>query len=75
MSQSTWATELTDSILPPVRLQIGKRYIHPDDGVIEITSGCYRDATFGRISNHWHWTVLETGEAKNGYGDNWAESS
>jgi hypothetical protein len=70
-----WATELTDSILPPVTLQIGKRYIHPEDGLIEITDGKYRDATYGRISNFWHWTVIESGEKKHGYGANWPEES
>jgi hypothetical protein len=71
MSSPDWARELTDSILPPITLEIGKRYIHPDDGVIEITSGCYRDSVYGRVSNFWYWTVVETGEHKNGYGANW----
>jgi hypothetical protein len=65
------AREVTDSVMPPVRLLIGATYHHPDDGLIQITGGCYRDPTYGRVSNFWHWTVLMTGEQKHGYGDNW----
>lgn len=65
------AREITDEILPPVTLRIGQRYIHPEDGIIQITSGCYRDATYGRISNFWHWKVEATGETHHGYGANW----
>ena len=68
---SDWATRLVDDILPPVELQVGGRYVHPEDGVIEVTSGYYRDPTFGRISNHWHWMIVATGEPGHGYGDNW----
>lgn len=65
------AREVTDSILPPITLVVGGRYLHPEDGVIEVTGGCYRDAVYGRISNFWHWTVIATGEHHHGYGDNW----
>lgn len=68
------AREVTDSVMPPITLQIGKRYLHPEDGEIEIVSGCYRDAVYGRVSNHWYWDVVATGERKNGYGDNWPEA-
>lgn len=73
MSTPDWARELMDSIISPITLKVGKRYIHPDDGVIEITSGCYRDTVYDRVSNFWYWTVVETGEKKHGYGDNWPE--
>lgn len=66
-----WAIKLTDEILPPITLQIGQRYVHPQDGVIEITSGCYRDAVYNRISNFWYWTIVETGKQNHGYGGNW----
>ena len=68
------AREITDEILPPITLQIGKHYIHPEDGEIQITEGCYRDLRYGRISNFWHWSVIATGEHKCGYGDNWPEA-
>lgn len=71
MSTPDWAIRLSDEILLPVTLQVGQRHIHPEDGLIEITSGCYRDAVYNRVSNFWHWTVVETGEQKYGYGDNW----
>ena len=67
------AREVTDSIMAPVTLRPGKRYVHPEDGEIEITSGCYRDPTYGRVSNFWYWTVITTGEKKHGYGANWPE--
>jgi hypothetical protein len=68
-----FAQQITDELLPPVRLIPGRRYLHPEDGEIEITSGCYRDARYGRISNFWHWTVVATGEDHYGYGDNWPD--
>lgn len=71
---SNWAVQLCDEILPPISLQIGERYIHPDDGVIEITGGCYRDASFNRVSNFWNWTIVETGEQKCGYGAQWPKA-
>ena len=61
-----------DAVLPPVRLQVGKKYQHPEDGVITITSGCYRDPTYGRVSNWWYWTKEDGTEGK-GYGDHWPE--
>jgi hypothetical protein len=69
------AREITDEVIPPVTLRIGGRYVHPDDGNITITSGCYRDSTYGRISNFWYWTVEATGETHHGYGANWPEQS
>jgi hypothetical protein len=68
------ARDVTDEILPPIRLRIGGHYLHPDDGEIVITSGYYRDPTYGRVSNFWHWIVVATGEAKHGYGDNWPDA-
>ena len=50
-------------------LRIGKRYVHPRDGLIEIKSGVY--TVDGRVSNHWVWVVVDTGEKKDGYGENW----
>ncbi len=70
---SNWATRLVDDILPPITLEIGKRYVHPDDGVIEVTSGCYRHPASGRISNFWYWTLVGSGEEKHGYGGYWPE--
>lgn len=68
------ARQITDSVIPPVTLKISKRYIHPEDGEIEIISGRYRDPTYGRISNWWEWKVIATGEHKRGYGSStWPE--
>jgi hypothetical protein len=63
--------EITDAVIAPVALHIGGRYLHPEQGEIELVSGYYRDPRYGRISNHWHWTIVATGEKRHGYGDNW----
>lgn len=55
------------------RLHIGGYYQHPDEGVIKILSGYYLDPIHQRVSNHWHWYNVETGEQGNGYGGPWPE--
>jgi hypothetical protein len=64
-----WVRELTEDVIGGSPLEVGKRYLHPVDGLIEVTSGQY----WGRhgLSNHWRWTVVATGAEKNGYGDDW----
>lgn len=66
-----WVQKLTEDVIGGSPLEVGKRYVHPEDGVIEVTSGQY----WGRngISNFWYWRVIETGEKKHGYGRNWPE--
>jgi hypothetical protein len=61
--------ELTESVVGGAPVEIGKRYWHPEDGLIEITSGQYW-GTHG-LSNFWYWTVVETGETHCGYGGEW----
>jgi len=46
---------------------VGHFYLHPQDGPIYVTSGYYMDPSNGRVSNHFYWTVVETGEVHNGY--------
>jgi hypothetical protein len=55
-------------VLGGAPVEVGKRYTHPTDGVIEILSGQY----WGErgISNHWSWRVVETGQVHHGYA-NW----
>ena len=66
-----WVVALTEDVIGGPPVEVGKRYQHPTDGVIEITSGQY----WGEhgLSNHWRWTVVATGESKAGYGDEWPE--
>jgi len=64
-----WVVALTESVLGSSPLEIGKRYVHPEDGPIEVTGGQYW-GTYG-LSNHWSWTVIATGEKKRGYGGHW----
>lgn len=62
------------------KLAIGKYFVHRPEGKgdgypVCITNGCFLDATYGRLSNHWYWKkVLPNGklssEEENGYGDN-----
>lgn len=71
-----WVQDLTEGVFDEVfgspphgHLEIGKRYIHPDDGEIEITGGQYW-GTYG-LSNFYHWTIVTTGDKGNGYGSRW----
>ena len=68
-----WARQLTESVLGGSPVEIGKRYRHPVDGLIEIVSGQY----WGEhgLSNFWYWKVIETGETHNGYAGDWEEES
>lgn len=64
-----WVQDLTESVTGGSPVEIGKRYLHPEDGLIEIVSGQYW-GTHG-LSNHWRWKVVETGEIKAGYAGDW----
>lgn len=44
---------------------IGHFYQHPQDGPIYVTAGHYE--IDHRTSNHFHWTVVATGESHHGY--------
>lgn len=66
-----WVIKLVEEEIGSSPVEIGKRYQHPEDGPIEITSGQYW-GTHG-LSNFWHWTVLKTGKEGNGYGGAWPE--
>lgn len=64
---------LARSIIGPSPLAVGKRYEHPEDGVIKVVSGYWTDPIYGRVSNFWYWTVEATGETHHGYGGSWPE--
>lgn len=66
-----WIQQMTQDVIGPAPVQVGRQYAHPTDGVIEITSGQYW-GTHG-LSNFWHWRVMSTGEMKHGYGEEWPE--
>lgn len=67
----SWVKNIVDTVVQPVELHVGRFYLHPEDGIIHITSGQYYSN--GRISNFWCWTVVETGEPKHGYGGTWPQ--
>jgi hypothetical protein len=56
-----------------VPISKGNFYEHPVDGLIRITNGYYLDPVYGRVSNHFYWTVLSTGKTHNGYGGDWPQ--
>lgn len=64
-----WIRSMVEDIVNPVVLRPGQKYLHPEDGTITILAGQYYSN--GRISNHWSWSVDDTGELKHGYGENW----
>lgn len=68
-----WVKQMTEEVIGGSPVHIGGRYMHPEDGLIEITSGQYW-GTHG-LSNHWRWTVVETGETHAGYGGDWPKAS
>lgn len=68
---SVLARQITDEIIAPVELEVGRRYQHPRAGTIQITGGCYRDPVHGRVSNFWHWIELTDGRPGCGYGARW----
>ena len=67
-----WVRQLTEEAIGGSALRVGGRYLHPEDGEIEVTDGQYW-GTHG-VSNFWHWTVVATGEKKHGYGGRWPEA-
>ena len=69
MAVEDWVRELTESVIGGSPLRVGARYLHPEDGLIEITAGQY----WGErgLSNFWHWVIIATGEERSGYGDDW----
>ena len=73
MAVADWVTQMIEDVAGGSPVEIGKQYMHPEDGLIEITSGQY----WGQhgLSNHWRWTVVETGETKHGYAGDWPAAS
>jgi hypothetical protein len=68
-----WVRKLTEDVTGGSPVEIGRRYWHPVDGLIEIVSGQYW-GTHG-LSNHWRWRVVSTGEIHAGYGEDWERDS
>ena len=66
-----WVKRLTEDVIGGSPVEVGHRYLHPEQGVIEIESGQYW-GTHG-LSNFWTWHIVETGEQKCGYADTWPE--
>ena len=66
-----WVKQMTEDVIGGAPVQIGKRYMHPTDGEIEIIAGRY----WGEhgLSNFWTWRVIATRETRRGYADNWPE--
>lgn len=50
------------------RWKVGDTVRHPHGYDVTLTSGCYLDPTYGRLSNFWHWVRVDTGAPGHGYG-------
>ena len=61
--------KMVEDVMGGAPVEIGKRYEHPVDGPITVTSGCYW-GDHG-LSNFWHWTIESTGDRGHGYGGIW----
>jgi hypothetical protein len=71
-----WVTNLVEDVIGGSPLQVGKKYMHPEHGLIIVTDGQYW-GTHG-LSNFWYWNEIdpETGrhvKGHHGYGGNWPE--
>lgn len=73
MPVEDWVKSLVEEVAGGPPVEVGKFYQHPEDGVIEITSGQYWGAH--GISNFWYWRVVETGKTHHGYAERWEETS
>jgi hypothetical protein len=65
MAVQQWVKDIVAEVVDEKPLEVGKRYLHPEHGVITITSGQYWGSH--GLSNHWHW-VDEQGVQHAGYG-------
>lgn len=62
----------TMDTVSPKEVRIGRVYEHPEHRPIRVTDGAY--LVGDRVSNLWHWVVLETGEQGSGYcGGDWGD--
>lgn len=65
-----WVKELTESVMGTSDLAIGKRVLHKDGRLVEITGGQWW-GEYG-ISNFWYWRPVladgSLGEVEHGYG-------
>lgn len=65
------ARDITDKYFP-CHMQIGKVIKHPKGYNVKVISGCFRDPTYGRISNWWTWQRVyksgKLGPEQSGYG-------
>ena len=78
---SVIARKLSSQLDPGI--EEGKFYVFTDEekpGVkypIKVTSGCFLDPTYGRVSNWWTWHKVKPdgslGRAISGYGGSWKQ--
>lgn len=66
---ANWVRSIAEDVLGGAPVEVGKRYLHPADGAVEVVSGQYWGAQ--GLSNHWRWRVVATGEIRSGYADYW----
>jgi len=56
----------------PCHMKVGRVVLHPKGYKVKVISGCFRDRTYGRISNWWTWRRVRKdgtlGREQSGYG-------
>lgn len=66
------ARQINQDLAAKSKMEIGKTIKHPDGRMVKIISGCFLDAVFGRVSNHWTWREVKKngklGPEEYGYG-------
>jgi hypothetical protein len=55
MSLYAVARKINESLAAKSSMAIGKRLMHPDGYLVEVTSGCYLDPVYHRVTNFWYW--------------------
>lgn len=66
------AQQMNQELAGGSSMEIGKTLQHPDGRTVKVTSGCFLDPVYGRVSNYWHWNEIlpngSIGPDEHGYG-------
>lgn len=65
--------QIAHDIIGPSPIEVGKRYLHPEHGLVEVIEGDW--TVNGRLSNFWTWRPVQEdgtlGEPVSGLGGEW----
>jgi len=66
------AASLNQELADQSSMKVGRTVTHPDGRKVRITSGCFLDPEYGRVSNFWTWKPVKKngklGKEESGYG-------